>query len=130
MNELTTFKSFGIRSGGETFATRAQIGRLYGVHKNTLSDNIKKLKQDGLINGTDIRSVAKDGKKRVQEVFTLEETIAIGFRLRSDTAIRLQRYASGLIKEKITGLMEQKRLLEIELSYSWNKSDAHDLYRY
>ena len=129
MNELSTFKLFGIKSGGETYAIRAQISKLYGVHDNTLFNNIKKLKEDGLINGMEIRSVAQDRRQRMQEVFTLEETIAIGFRLSSDTAIRLQRYASRLIKEKIQGLEEQKRLLEIELSYAWNKSDAQDLYK-
>ncbi|MCL6272532.1 hypothetical protein M3P19_00845 [Muricauda sp. 2012CJ35-5] len=129
MKEMTAFKNFGIKSGGEVLATNSQIEELYEVPKITLHDNIKKLKQDGLVNGSKIRTLAKDGKRRQLEVYTLEETIAIGLRLRSDTAIRLQRYATKLVSDKIVGLEEEKRLLEIELSYAWNKSDTEDLYR-
>ncbi len=129
MKEITVFENFGIKSGSQTYATRNHISELYQVHKNTLAGNIDRLKEDKLINGTKIRSVAQDGKNREVEVFTLEETIAIGLRLRSDTAIRLQRFATELISVKISGLEEQKKLLEIELSYAWNKTDQKDLYR-
>lgn len=129
MNEIKVFKEFGLRIGSKVYATRKQIEILYNVPKATLADNIDKLREDGLINGTKIRSVANDGKQRLQEVFTLEESIAIGMRLSSDTAILLQRYAAELIVQKVRGLEEQKRLLEIELSYAWNQSDTNDLYR-
>ncbi len=119
---------FGIRSAGEIFATRNQIQELYNVPKKTLAGNIKTLKEDGLINGAKIRHVANDGKQRVQEVFDLNEVIAMGFRLRSDKAIRLQRYAADLLMEKIKSMDQERRMLEIELSYAWNKSDRDDLY--
>ena len=128
MKEIRVFENFGISSGGQVYATRAQILELYKVPKNTLAGNIERLKKDNLINGTKIRSVAQDGKLREIEVYTLEESIAIGFRLRSDTAIELQRYATRLIIDKMKGLEESKRLLELELSHFWNKSDIQDLY--
>ncbi|WP_318310441.1 hypothetical protein [Flagellimonas crocea] len=129
MENLAIFQSFGITDGQSQFATRAQIERLYNVPRKTLSDNIKDLKKDGLINGAKIRHVAQDGKQRLQEVFDLNEVIAIGFRLRSDTAIRLQKYASNLLVEKMQAIAEEKRTLELELSYAWNKSDQKDLYQ-
>ena len=129
MKEIIKLKNFGLRIGDKIYATRKQVQELYDVPQNTLADNINRLKEDRLINGTEIRSVALDRRKRMQEVFTLEETIAIGLRLRSDTAIRLQRYATRLITEKMDGLIEEKRMLELELSFAWNKSDNDDLYR-
>ncbi|UBZ15350.1 hypothetical protein LDL77_06455 [Flagellimonas marinaquae] len=129
MQDLTIFQHFGITDGQSQFATRTQIELLYQVPRKTLSDNIKDLKKDGLINGAKIRHVAQDGKQRLQEVFDLNEVIAIGFRLRSDTAIRLQKYASNLLVEKMQAIAEEKRTLELELSYAWNKSDQKDLYR-
>lgn len=126
---MKVFEKFGIKSGSETFATRSQIERLYEVPKKTLADNINALKEDGLISGAKIRHTANDGKQYRTEVYDLNEVIAIGLRLRSDTAIRLQRYATNLVSDKIKGLEEQKRLLEIELSFAWNKSDREDLYR-
>lgn len=129
MEDLTIFQHFGITDGQSQFATRSQIEQLYNVPKTTLSGNIDDLKKDGLINGTKIRTVAQDNKQRVQEVFNLNEVIAIGFRLRSDTAIQLQRYASNLLVEKMQAIAEEKRTLELELSYAWNKSDQKDLYQ-
>ena len=123
------FQGFGITDGQSQYATRLQIELLYEVPRKTLSDNIKDLKKDGLINGAKIRHVAQDGKQRLQEVYDLNEVIAIGFRLRSDTAIRLQRYAANLLVEKMQTMIEEKRMLELELSYAWNRSDAKDLYR-
>jgi len=129
MKDLTLFQGFGITDGKDQYATRNQIENLYDVPAMTLSDNVKKLKEDRLVNGTKIRMVAKDGKQRLQEVFDLNEVIAIGFRLRSDTAIRLQRYAANLLVEKMQTMAKERRMLELELSYAWNKSDNEDLYR-
>ena len=129
MKDLTIFQGFGITDGKDQYATRSQIENLYDVPAMTLSDNVKKLKEDRLVNGTKIRMVAKDNKQRLQEVFDLNEVIAIGFRLRSDTAIRLQRYAANLLVEKMQTMAKERRMLELELSYAWNKSDNEDLYR-
>lgn len=126
---MRVFEKFGIKTGGETYATRLQIEKLYEVPKRTLADNINALKDDGLVSGAKIRHTAKDGKQYRTEVYDINEVIAIGLRLRSDTAIRLQSYATKLVSDKIKGLEEQKRLLEIELSFAWNKSDKEDLYR-
>lgn len=130
MKELALFQGFGITNGRNQYATRNQIEKIYDVPKMTLSNNIKKLKEDGLVNGTKIRMVTKDGKQRLQEVFDLNEVIAIGFRLRSDTAIALQRYAANLMVEKMSAMVQEKRMLELELSYAWNNSDTKDLYQH
>jgi hypothetical protein len=128
-NGLSIFQNFVLTNGNERYATRKQIEKLYDVAKSTLAENINTLKDDGLINGSEIRSVAKDGKQRIQELFDINEIVAIGFRLRSNTAIKLQRYAANLLIEKIQTVHKEKRLLELELSYAWNKSDQNDLYR-
>lgn len=127
--KLTIFRDFVTTDGQEQYATRKQIEELYKVPRKTLADNIKILKSDGLIKGAKKRLVAKDGRNRRQEVFNLNEVIAIGFRLRSDVAINLQRYTSNLLSNRIIKALEDKRKLELELSFFWNKSDIKDLYR-
>jgi len=129
MQQIINLESFGITSNEDVFATRSQIQELYGAPVKTVADNVNQLKEDGLINGAKIRLVAKDGKSRMQEVFTLQEVIKIGFRLRSDTALKLQDYAARLMVEKMQELKSQKRTLELELSYAWNAIDSNDLYR-
>jgi len=129
MKKLTIFQGFGITDGKDQYATRNQIEMLYNIPKRTLADSINALKKDGLISGAKIRRTAKDGKQYKTEVFEINEVIAIGFRLRSDTAINLQRYAANLMVEKISAMVEEKRMLELELGYAWNNSDIKDLYR-
>ncbi|MDF4204022.1 hypothetical protein PXD56_13700 [Maribacter sp. SA7] len=111
------------------FATRNQLRNIYKVQKKTLSDNIKRLKVDGLVKGVQIRLLAKDGKQRIQEVFDLNEVIAIGFRLRSDTAIKLQRYAANNLQEQLKINQAKNKSLELEIGRLWNKMDIKDLYR-
>lgn len=129
MKDLLAFQGFGITDGKDQYATRLQIEKLYNLPRKTLADIIKALKEDGLISGAKIRHTAADGKQYLTEVYNLNEVIAIGFRSRSDTAIRLQRYAADFMSSRIRGLMEEKRMLELELSYAWNRSDNQDLYR-
>lgn len=117
-----------LESSGDSYATRRQLEELYKTPKKTLADAINKLKHDNMINGAKIRLVAQDGKKREQEVYTIQESIFIGFRLRSDIALELQRYAAHLMIEKMNKIADEKKMLELELSYAWNKSDVHDLY--
>ncbi len=121
-NDLLLIKNLSVANNNNRFVTRFQIQKFYEVPEMTLSDNIKRLKEDGLVNGTEIRVVATDGRKRLQEVYDVSEIIAIGFKLRSDKAIRLQR-------SWIATLIAKNKLYEIELSYAWNKSDNEDLYR-
>ncbi|RXG18730.1 hypothetical protein DSM03_10194 [Leeuwenhoekiella aestuarii] len=128
-SELSIFKDFGIVDSTKRFASRSQMSELYQVPRKTLADNIRNLKQDGLINPAKSRHIAKDGKVRVQELFTLNEVVAIGFRLRSDVAIKLQSYAIQLLSEKITRIQSAKEILELELSHYSSKSDIKDLYR-
>jgi hypothetical protein len=111
------------------FANRTQLQELYQVPRKTLADQIKRLKQDGLVNGAKSRHVAKDGKMRVQEVFDLDEIISIGMRLRSDRAITFQRWARSLIKNELLRAKKQIKSQQIQLDYFWDKEDQLDLYR-
>ncbi|SDF23491.1 hypothetical protein SAMN05421636_1252 [Pricia antarctica] len=126
-HDLAIFNRFNVTSGNNRFATRKEIAQLYNVPRKTLSNNINKLKKDGLISGAKIGHTAIDGKNYNTEVFDLNEVIAIGFRLRSDTAIHIQRHAATLLVTEMKTMIDKKRLLEIELSYAWNKSDRDDL---
>ena len=126
--ETELLQAFEHIDSSKRIATRNQIENLYNTPRRTLANNIRDLKQDGLINGAKIRRVARDGRLRLQEVYDLNEVIAIGFRLRSIKAIKLQRYAANLMIQKMRSMAEEKKLLEIELSHAWHKSDQKDLY--
>ena len=127
-NDLLIFENL-IVSENERFASRKQIKNIYRVPRKTLSYSINQLKKDGLISGAKIRLTARDGKIYPTEVFSLQETIKIGFRLRSDIALNLQDIASTLMVKRLNEIVKENRLLELELSYAWNKSDQNDLYR-
>ena len=123
-----SFETFGIKCGNEIYATRSQIQNLYKVPKKTLADNIAILKKDGLVVGAKIRPEVNDRKQRLQEAFNLDEIFRIGFRLSSDVAIHLQKYASNLLKEKAMELNERNKSLRIENDRLWDKLDRQDLY--
>ena len=127
--ELSFFEKLIENNNHERYATRNQIKEFYNVPRTTLLGNIKKLKKDDLIKGTKIRHVANDGRTREQEVYNIDEVIVIGLRLSSTTAIKLQRFATNQIKQKLFSLEKKNRSLELELGYFWNKSDRNDLYR-
>ena len=87
---IKVFENTSIRfDSQDCFATRHQIMELFEVPKMTLSDNIKRLKEDSLIEGTKIRT---NQNNRNIEVYNLDEILAIGLRLRSDKAIKFQRW--------------------------------------
>jgi hypothetical protein len=135
--ELELFKGSGIEIyNNEIQASRSQLQEFYGVPRKTLEDNIKSLKSDGLVNGAEIRLLAKDGKQREMEVFNFDESIALGLRLRSDKAIQLQRFAIHLIKNKLKEalnkeieLREKNFELQMINDRLWDKSDQNDLYK-
>lgn len=129
MSDLQIFESFGIRSEGEVYASRRQICDLFEVPRKTLFDNITKLKEDGLVSGAKIRTTANDGKNYSTEVFNIQEVIKIGFRLRSEKALKLQDYAAKMLDERMKEIIKENKRLELELSFAWNKIDARDLYR-
>ncbi len=129
MNKLINIENFGIVHENVRYATRKQILDFYQVPKSTLADNIRDLKKDGLVSGTEFRPTATDGKKYTTEVYTIDEVIAIGLRLRSDNAIMLQRMAIHSLKKELESANEKKRMLELELSHVWNRIDTEDLYQ-
>lgn len=108
----------------EVSATRNQIQELYGVAKTTLQENINRLKEDGLIVGSEIRP--KSG--RPYEVYNLDEIISIGLRLRSDNAIKFQRWAREVIKKELIETKERLKLQQMQLDHFWDKSDQQDIY--
>ena len=106
---------------GDAGASRAELINLFESPKQTLYDAINKLKKDGLINGTESRAVAKDGKTRSIEVFNLTEIILIGFRTRSEKAFVFQKWSAEIVKN-------QFRLQQAQLDHFWDKEDKKDLY--
>lgn len=135
MSELSIIENFGTKFNDEVFATRNQIKQLFDAPVKTLADNINQLKEDGIINGAKIRLLAKDGKKRLMEAFTIQETIKIGFRLRSERALQLQDYASKLMVSKIQELTTKNKILEDEnkiLAHEnavyWNRDEIDQMY--
>ncbi|MCR9252272.1 MAG: virulence RhuM family protein [bacterium] len=123
-------------------ATRQDLMKLYQVPRKTLSDNILKLKEDGLVHGAEIRHMGSNGQWYTSEAFNGDEIIAIGFRLRSPVAIEFQRYAISVVKNDLMRLQEQyeqqKQELETKneklfyqqkfLDHYWDEQDRNDLY--
>jgi hypothetical protein len=127
MNELIKFENTSINlQDSEVYANRDQLMELYNVPAMTLSDNIKKLKEDGLIVSTEIRSNLNNRKI---EMYNLDEIIAIGLRLRSDKAILFQRWAIFEIKKSLIETTKQLRMQQAQLDFFWDKSDQKDLYK-
>lgn len=127
MNELIKFEGTSIRlQDHDVYANRSQLMELYQTPAMTLSENIKKLKEDGLIEGTEIRSNLNNRKI---EVYNLDEIIAIGLRLRSDNAIKFQKWAITILRNEIVETTKKLNMQQVQLDYFWDKEDQKDLYR-
>lgn len=128
--EIRKFENSGISfTDDNVFASRKQIEQLYDVPRKTLSDNINKLKEDGLIIGRNLALSSKNANRDyITEVFDLDEIISIGFRLRSDVAIRFQRWARDIIKFKLLDANYRLKMQQAQLDYFWDKEDKNDLY--
>jgi len=114
INELDFFENTSIKLiENEVYASRKQLTELYNVPASSLSDVINSLKDDKLIENQDITNVRNNLNNRQIEYFNLDSIIAIGLRLRSDNAIKFQKWA-------IAQLME---------SIAWNHLDAKDNWR-
>ncbi len=122
---LHTFENTSISMQGElVYANRNQIEQLYEIPKRTLADSINRLKQDGLIVGAEIRP--KSG--RPYEIYDLDEIISIGFRLRSEKAVKFQRWAREEIRKKLIESEEKRKMQQAQLDWFWDKQDQRDLY--
>jgi hypothetical protein len=130
MTDLIKFEdSTIVLRNNEVYATRKQVQELYDAPRKTLEDNINKLKSDGLVSGAKIRHTANDNKNYEYEVYDLDEIIAIGFRLRSDKAIKFQRWAISVIKTELIESNKRIQMQQAQLDYFWDKSDQNDLYK-
>jgi hypothetical protein len=127
MSELIFFEGTTIKLiANEVYASRKQLEELYDAPKKTIEDNIKKLKEDCLIVGAEIRP----NSGRPYEVYNLDEILAIGLRLRSDRAIEFQRWAISKLKEEIKNSHKEIRRAQLMESIAWNHLDSKDNYRY
>ncbi len=122
---IETFEDTGIRLvEGDAKATRKQLQILYGVPKTTLTENIQALKSDGLIVGSEIRP--KSG--RPYELYNLDEIISVGFRLRSEKAIKFQKWARNILINEIKILNEKLKIQKAQFDRFWDQDDIKNLY--
>jgi hypothetical protein len=130
MDEIIKFENTSISMrDNEVYATRNQITELYDAPRKTLDDNIKALKSDGLIIGRIVAISSEKAKRKYDtEVYDLDEIISIGFRLRSDKAIKFQKWARDIIKKELTELNQKFRMQQAQLDWFWDKEDQKDLY--
>lgn len=130
MNELDFFEGTSIRLiDNDVYASRKQLSELYDAPRKTIEDNIKTLKEDGLISGAKIRHTANDGKRYEIEAYNIDEIIALGLRLRSENALRFQKWAISKLKDEIIKSHEEVRKAQLMESIAWNHLDARDNYR-
>ncbi len=130
MNDILKFENTSISlRDNEVYATRKQVQELYDAPRKTLEDNIHILKSDGLISGAEIRHTANDGKAYDTEVYNLDEIITIGFRLRSEKALKFQKWAREIIRDKLFEANKMLNMQQAQLDYFWDKSDQKDLYK-
>src|SRR3972149_11853251 len=132
MEELDFFENTSIKLiENEVYASRKQIMELYQVAGSTLSDTIKKLKEDGLISDQIIdnqyNTCSRNSfKTKKIEYFNIDSIISIGFRLRSDTALRFQKWAREVIKNQLIEAQKEVRHAQLMESIAWNHLDAKE----
>jgi len=130
MEDIIRFENTSINfRNNEVYATRKQIQELYDTPRKTLDDNIKKLKSDGLVIGRNLAiSSEKASRAYDTEIYNLDEIIAIGLRLRSDRAIKFQRWAIGILRKEMEEANKKLDMQQAQLDYFWDKEDIKDLY--
>ncbi len=129
--KIQIFESSGLSLiDGNVFANRKQLKELYNVPRKTLEASISKLKNDGLIIGRNLAISSKDeSRENNTEVYNLDEIISIGFRLRSEVAIKFQKWAREIIKSQLVKAYEELRIQQAQLDYFWDREDVKDLYQ-
>jgi hypothetical protein len=134
--ELTIFEGVKLMEvENQVYASRKDLQVMYGVEKKNLEYHINNLKRDGLIIGKDFFP----NSGRAYEIYDLDEIVSIGFRLRSKTAIRFQKWSRSVISGQLQAqlneyrgqlMLEQQknRINQKQLDYFWDKEDQNDLY--
>jgi hypothetical protein len=126
INELDFFENTSIKLiDNKVYASRTQLQELYGASKTAIQENIIKLKNEGLINGSEIRP--NSGKP--YEVYNLKEVLSIGMRLNTERAIKFQLWAVESLEKIILNQVEEIKRAQLMESIAWNHLDAKDNYR-
>ncbi len=94
--------------------SQKQLTDLFGKAKGTISEHIKHIFEDGeLAREATVRlfrTVQMEGEREVSrevECYNLDMVLALGFRVRSQTAVRFRLWAAERLKEFIMYLVEQ-----------------------
>ncbi len=110
---------------GTIFANRKQLQELFGVSKKTLAITINKLRQRGAVIG----KILKHSSGIHCEFYSLDEITSIGLLLKSEVAIRLQRWASEAIFCELVEAQKKLKAQQAQLDYFWDKQDVEDLHQ-
>ena len=138
---------------GSIWLSQAQICKVFGKAKSTISEHIKAIFEEEELNPIstvrNYRTVQKEGNREVErdiEYYNLDMIIAIGFRVRSSTGTKFRIWANDKLKEYITkgfvlnderfkngnsmGYFDelQKRLRDIRISEKFFYQKIKDIY--
>lgn len=99
-----------VRLEGQTvWLSQKQLTELFGKAKGTISEHIKHIFEDGELTREAtvrlFRTVQMEGEREVSrevECYNLDMVLALGFRVRSQTAVRFRQWAADKLKEYIT----------------------------
>lgn len=85
--------------------SQRQLGELYGKAKGTISEHIRNIFADRELDEASVvrlfRTTAADGKSYDVAHYNLDMVLALGFRVRSHTAVRFRQWAADKLKEYI-----------------------------
>ncbi|MCX6874916.1 MAG: virulence RhuM family protein [Verrucomicrobia bacterium] len=85
--------------------SQKQLTDLFGKAKGTISEHIKHIFEDGELSADSVvrlfRTTAADGKQYEVAHYNLDMVLALGFRVRSQTAMRFRLWAAERLKEFI-----------------------------
>jgi len=95
-----------VRLDGETvWLSQKQLTELFGKAKGTISEHIKHIFEDGELEENSVvrffRTTATDGKTYEVAHYNLDMVLALGFRVRSQSATRFRQWAAEKLKEFI-----------------------------
>ena len=99
-----------VRLEGQTvWLSQKQLTELFGKAKGTISEHIKHIFEDGELTREAtvrlFRTVQMEGEREVSrevECYNLDMVLSLGFRVRSQTAVRFRQWAADKLKEYIT----------------------------
>jgi hypothetical protein len=96
-----------VRLEGQTvWLSQKQLTELFGKAKGTISEHIKHIFEDGELEEDSVvrlyRTTAADGKTYEVTHYNLDMVLALGFRVRSQMAVRFRQWAADKLKEYIT----------------------------